>query len=822
MKLSIFAVFFVLFLCFPISSSGFDFAGKINKVEKTADFIELKLANCLLRIYPLEGDIVRFRYAKEKFSDAPSYAVLDKLPLVKFGYNESDTQIELTLDKLNISISKDPCRIKIFDTAGNLINSDDESFGVSFDGPEVRCFKKLYPDENFYGLGEKTMTLNRKSNEWVMWNSDVPAYSAKADPLYESIPFFMGVRKNNWYGIFLDNTYRSYFNLGAGNGRFYWFGAEKGELDYYFIGGPEVKKVISNYTKLTGKMPLPPLWALGFQQSKWSYPSEAKVRSVARTMREHDIPCDVLYLDIDYMDQYRVFTWGSEKFPNPAKMIEDLGKDGYKIVTIVDPGVKAGVASDGCVARGPKKGALANLKDEYPIAREGLEKDLFAKYPDGEYYIGEVWPSWAYFPDFTKSETRAWWADKISDFVKVGIQGVWNDMNEPAVWGKAFPDIVQFDDQGFGADHKKIHNVFGLLMARSTHEGLDKNSEKRHLVLTRAGYAGVQKYSAVWTGDNCATFEHLDLALNMLLSLGISGVPFVGSDVPGFAGIPTPELFVRWFQFGVFSPFFRAHSEINLPDKEPYAYGDSTERLVREAIKLRYKLLPFLYTEFYNCSQTGIPIMRPMFVEFPDVPEFHEVVGQKQFMIGENLLVAPVLSANDRFKKLFLPKGRWLEMDTKKVYEGPQWLIIDAPLEKIPLFIKEGGVIPMRDAQKYVGEKDFTQLDLLAFPKLTGTSNNYLYLDDGETKKYLNGEFSLLSFESRNNGNFEFEIKADPSKFKPTFKTVCLTIFGVEKPGKLLLNDKEVKPDQFKYSDSDKQLVLNVEYSDKMLLKVEK
>ncbi|MBF0408984.1 MAG: glycoside hydrolase family 31 protein [Candidatus Riflebacteria bacterium] len=780
--------------------SGYIPAGKVEKhsINEKDGYIEFTLSKALLRIYPLSENIVRFRYVKDRFSDAPSYAISETPASNSFRLNETDSAIEITTGTssqnygnsnrdLKISIEKKSSCISISDSSRSLLNSDEPGLGVLIDGNEMRSFKTLFPDENFYGLGEKTRELNRKGKEWIMWNSDVPAYSCKDDPLYLSIPFFLSERNGKWYGIFLDNTYRTKFSMGNGNGRFYSFGAEKGELDYYFISGKTPKEVIAGYSRLTGRMSLPPLWALGFQQSKWSYASETKIRSIAKSFRDNNIPCDVLYLDIDYMDEYKVFTWNPKTFPKPEKLISDLKKDGFKVVTIIDPGVKAAAKKDGCTAHGKKVGD-SDLSDEYPIAREGLEKDYFAKYPDGEYYIGEVWPSWAYFPDFTNPGTRTWWGEKLASFLKLGVSGFWNDMNEPAAWGGTMPDVVRFHGEGFGGEHKKIHNVYALQMAKATSEALEKYSEKRHFVLTRAGFSGIQKYSAVWTGDNVASSDHLELACRMLLSMGISGVPFTGSDVGGFAGYPTGELAVRWFQFGALCPFFRAHGEINQPDKEPFAFGDYIGRLVKEAINLRYKLLPFIYTEFYQCSMSGIPIIRPMFVEFPDDRECFSDDCQHQYMFGANMLVAPVLRENVRFKKFYLPSGKWFEFDTGKEFEGNKWHIVDAPLEKIPLFVREGAVIPMRSVQNYTDEKKFEELELFVSPGNSLPSKSELYVDDGNSKKYRNGEFALFRLIQNKNDNYQIEISKASGNSQTDLKRVKLRIPGMQDFRKILLN----------------------------------
>ncbi len=762
MKKTLTIITFVL-----LSASGliaqFQFAGNVTGYKKYDNRVELTLDNSKVNIYVYDDNVIRFRYANRKeFSNAPSYAVIYQLPAkTKFNFADEKTELKISTGELIVKITKSPCRIAIYDKEMNLINADDESFGVSFDNGEVRCFKKLLPGESFYGLGEKTGNLRKNGGEYTLWNTDFPAYTNKTDALYQSIPFFYGIRNQKAYGIFFDNSYKSRFNFGASNNRFYWFGAEQGEMDYYFINGPEIKKVLSSYTRLTGRMELPPMWALGYQQCRWSYYPESTLNTIASTFRAKKIPCDVLYLDIHYMDGYRVFTWDKKRFPDPPKMLADLKNDGFKVVTIIDPGVKADT--------------------NYFAAKEGIKQNLFAKYPDGTLYQGEVWPSWSYFPDFTKKETRTWWGDKLLGLMKDGVEGFWNDMNEPATWGQSFPDLVQFDDNGFKADHKKIHNVFGLEMAHATRDGLKRLSDKRHLILTRAGFSGIQRYSAIWTGDNASTEEHLSLACTMPLNMGLSGLPFIGTDVGGFIGDAGPRLYMRWMELGVFSPFFRQHSEYGSKVKEPWAFGEDIEYAVREMINLRYRLLPFLYNEFYTASKTGLPIMRPMFLDFQNDLECYSNQADYQFMIGENLLIAPVLTEKSDFKKLYLPEGNWHYIPTNKYYTGGQWIILEVPLNTIPMFLKEGGIIPIQEVQQYVGEKNIEELEFHIYPAVKSTYT--LYEDDGISYDYEKGNYSLTNVTCENTDkSINISVKKEYNGYKNSRKYYLLTILTGNKP----------------------------------------
>ncbi len=756
------------------SFADFQFAGDILSYKKFDDRIEYKLTNALFNIYIINNDIIRFRFTNQsEFSKVPSYAVIYHSS-VAFSFNDTKDYYQVSTSELIVRISKSPCRVSIYNKEMNLINEDEKSFGMSYDCDEVKCYKTLFKNELFYGLGEKTKNLKKNGEFWTMWNSDTPAYNEKTDPLYQSIPFFIGIRDHKAYGIFFDNTYKSYFNMGASNNRFYWFGAEKGELDYYFINGPEIKKVINLYSMLTGRMELPPKWSLGYQQSKWSYYPESTVRTLAETFRNKQIPCDVIYLDIHYMNGYRVFTWDKNRFPEPEKMLSDLSGEGFKVITIIDPGVKADT-------------------NNYNIAKEGLQENLFVKYPDGVIYQGEVWPGWAYFPDFTKAETRVWWGKKNADLLKQGIAGIWNDMNEPSAWGQAIPDILQFDDNGFGANYKKIHNVYALEMAKATFEGIKNNiPNTRPFILTRAGFSGIQRYAAVWTGDNVASEEHLKLACTMVQGLSLSGVPFCGSDVGGFFGTPSQRLYARWMQLGAFSPFFRGHTIINTPDQEPWAFGEEVENNVHKIMNLRYELLPFFYNEFFEASQTGIPIVRSMFINYQDDDECYSDNAQYQFMIGDNLLVAPVLSEYENFRKLYLPEGKWLDWWTNKVFEGKKWIIVEAPIDRIPLFIREGAIIPMEPKQNYVGENNNSELTLKIFPSQDSKYN--FYEDDGKSLNYKNGQFLLTSIKVKNNSNLDIDIEKENGEYDPDRKSYQLNIYRNKPVNIVTINGRSIKP----------------------------
>ena len=709
----------------PVS---YTFLGDMTGFEATERGAELQCKpEARLEIAFLDPGTVRVTLDLPGRDEAPVDAPLVDLEpeLVEVEIVEERDRILIRSTELELAVDRSPCRIAFLDRTGNVLSRDDPGFGIGWDGDEVRNWKSIEENERFFGLGEKTGNVDKRGREWVMWNSDIPGYGNETDPLYQSVPFFVGLRDGRAYGFYLNNSHRTTFNLGAANHRYYSFAAEGGVLDYFFFAGPEIARVVERYTAITGRMPLPPRWALGYQQSRWSYYPDDEVLRIARTFREKRIPADVIYLDIHYMDEYRVFTWHPERFPDPEGLLAELEALGFKVVVIVDPGVKE--------------------DDAYAVAEEGLAGDHFVRYPDGEVYVGSVWPGRSYFPDFSRTPTRTWWGGYVDRLMDQGVDGIWNDMNEPAVWGKAFPVEVE----AVAGSFKRVRNLYGLFMAQGTYEELvAARPEERPFILTRAGFAGIQRYAAVWTGDNVASWEHLELGIRMQIGLGLSGVPFVGADVGGFVGGPSPELFARWVQAGALTPFFRAHTAHDTPPQEPWAFGEEVEAISRRAIEMRYRMLPYLYTLFRESNLTGAPVLRPLFWHHQADSVAYDPAWQHQFLLGERLLVVPVTREGARDQKAYLPEGRWLDLATEEVFDGPREVTVDAPLDRLPMFLAGGGILPMRETRQYVGEQSRPEiagkLTLEVFPAAAGEFE--LYEDDGTSFGYRDGAYRTTRF----------------------------------------------------------------------------
>lgn len=683
-----------------------------------------------IKVVVYSANVLRITIIQEEEFENFSYSVITAPKSEKINVQDSDFQVTLRTDAVQLVIEKQPARLSFQTLEGQVVNEDDV-LGASWIGEQVTQYKKLQEGERFLGLGEKTGNLDRRGSGYQNWNTDAYAYHSGTDPLYSSIPFYIGVHHGLCYGIFFDNTHKTFFNFGASNHRFASFASDAGELNYYFIYGNSVQEVIQNYTWLTGRMELPPRWSVGYQQCRYSYYPDKEVLNLARTFREKEIPADAIVLDIHYMDKYKIFSWDRTKFSDPKAMIDALKQAGFHIVIMCDPGIKA--------------------EQGYEAYEDGVSKDVFLKYPDGENYSGQVWPGWCHFPDFTNPKTRNWWGEKFKDYVALGVEGFWNDMNEIATWGNALPENIEFDFEGNKATTRRGRNVFGFQMARSTYEGTKKlMNGKRPFNLTRSGFAGIQRYSALWTGDNVSYDEHMMIGVRLVNSLGLSGVAFAGYDTGGFVGDANTKLFARWISIAALSPFFRAHTMINTRDSEPWSYGEEVEQICRNCIKFRYQLMPYIYSLFYEAAQSGMPIQRSLAINYTHQPQVYDGQYQHQYLFGPSILVAPVESTKE-LMKIFLPAGEWYYLYSGKTYPGDQEIMLECPIHKLPVFIKAGAVLPMQKPVMNTSEK----ADELILHVYTGTQPsefNY-YHDDGETFQYQQGAFAKRKIEYRPHEN---------------------------------------------------------------------
>jgi alpha-glucosidase len=605
----------------------------------------------------------------------------------------------------------------LHDASGKLLSRCEDFSGEAMpDYPVTRFRSRLAlhapPDEAWLGFGEKVGVLDKRGMHFVFWNTDVMPHHPDTDPLYQAIPFFLGLRDGTAWGFFLDESWRLEVDVAAEDTSLVQWESSGPELDTYLFAGPMPADVVRRYTALTGRPPLPPLWSLGAQQSRWGYENVGDIRAVIQGYRSRSLPLDCMYLDIDYMEGYKVWTWDHTRYPDPAGLAREAASQGVRLVTIIDPGVKA--------------------HPGYRVYDEGLAGDYFVRNDRGNVLLGEVWPKPAAFPDFTRDEVRRWWGRLHSDFLEAGVAGFWNDMNEPACFslingretfdiktspcvdlGRVEGPTLPHDARHGDKRHLEVHNVYALGMARGTYEGLRQLApERRPFVLTRAGFAGIQRYAAVWTGDNSSYWAHLELSLCMLLGLGLSGVAFAGVDVPGFLGRASGEMLVRWMEVGIFYPLLRNHSAKGTPPQEPWRFGEPYLSLTRECLERRYRLLPTLYTLMHEASEEGLPVMRPLVMYAPG--DVEALRTDDAFLFGRDLLVAPVVRQGRTRRLVYLPEGRWLPFfdfeGSGEVVEGGQYVTAVAPLGTVPLWLRAGGALALTAPAQHTTTANWAQL----------------------------------------------------------------------------------------------------------------
>ncbi|MBY9001455.1 MAG: hypothetical protein KGD64_11095, partial [Candidatus Heimdallarchaeota archaeon] len=538
--------------------------------------------------------------------------------------------------------------------------------------PEVTC-------ANYYGYGEKGGPLDKKGETISFWNTDSFAYSTKDTKLYQSQPMQIVVRSNGFcYAVVFDNPNRSQIKIGDDEDCSTKYYVNGGGINYYLIVGPTVNKVFSKLADLLGRAPLPPISALGHHQSRWSYYPESAVRELAFEFRNRKIPCDYIHLDIDYMDNYRIFTWNKEHFPNPKKLSEDLLNQGFRLMAMTDPGIK--------------------VDSKYKIYKEGIKGGHFCLNPDGSEYIGPVWPGDCHFPDFTQAKTREWFGSHFTALTDVGISGFWIDMNDPSIFNDkgTIDDDVIHPGEGEPRQHKEVHNEYAHLMAKATYEGLQKiMPNKRIYINSRSAYLGSHRYAGTWTGDNVANWKHLQISIPMLLNMAASGQVMIGPDIGGFARKPGAELLIRWYQAGCLYPYFRNHTINKKCSQEPWVHGKKTETIIRKTIQLRYSLMVYIYTSIRQSCLTGVPAFRALWVDHPKDPMVHIAEwSETEYLFGDNLLVAPILKKGKRKRAVYLPQGKWFSLCGELVFEGGKVHDIDIPLDVTPIFVKEGSIIP--------------------------------------------------------------------------------------------------------------------------------
>jgi alpha-glucosidase len=746
------------------AAQGWQHLGAVQTVEKLPDGVELTAGPAKIRVTAVSPGVFRVRVAMHgEFPKDFSWAVIatpEPPPLV---IAEDQSAVRITSVDTVVSIQKSPLLISFCDLQGTPISADEPTLPMASDGERIHIWKRMPADENYYGLGDKAGPMNRRNRSFTMWNTDEFGWQESSDPLYKTIPFFIGLRQGRAYGIFFDNTWRSVFDFGKESPDYFSFGAEGGELNYYFFAGPTPKQVVSDYTALVGRSPLPPRWSLGYQQSRYSYFPEARAREIVQTMRAKKIPLDAIYLDIDYQQGYAPFTVNRNYFPHFEQMIADFRAEDVRTILITDLHIK----------KDPGHG--------YAPYDSGMRGDDFVKNGDGRVFVGKVWPGDSVFPDFTLTRVRDWWGDLYHDFVEMGAAGFWNDMNEPSVFERAdktMPFTVRHRlDDGTSVDHRAIHNVFGMENVRATYDGLRKlQPDERPFVLTRAAYSGAQRYAATWTGDNSSTWNHLTMSTPTLLSMGISGFPLVGDDIGGFAGSPPADLLTRWFEVGAFNPLYRDHTAKDTADQEPWVSGPEQESIRRRYIELRYRLMPYLYTAVEEATRTGIPLMRPLFLEYPQQAEFYG--DNRDFLFGADFLVAPVVTETLDAETVHLPRGDWYDFWTNEKHPGATPIRLHPKLEDLPLYVRAGAIIPMQPVVQSTQETPNGPLQLRVYPG--DDCRGSLYEDDGHSLAYERGKLLRINYTCQTSASgLSISSIVAINSFPPWWTAEEVTAYGV-------------------------------------------
>lgn len=615
---------------------------------------------------------------------------------------------------------------------------------------------------DLYGTGEVKGNLIRNGTNITLWNSDNVCYGKyHGRRLYQSHPWVLGVKADgSAFGIIADNTWKQEIILGED----VLFSSDGPPFRIIVIERETPMQVLQKLADLTGKMSLPPLWSLGFQQSRWSYYPDQRVKEIADTFRLKNIPCDVIWIDIHYMDAYKVFTFSPELFPNPAALNQYLHSKGFKTVWMIDPGVKA------------EKG--------YAVYDSGTSKDVWVKNAQGKNYTGKVWPGNCVFPDFTRPKTSDWWADLYKDFMATGIDGVWNDMNEPSVFDSPTGTMPEDNNHRGGNNlpkglHARYHNVYGMLMIKASRDGIKKaNPNKRPFILTRSNFLGGHRYGATWTGDNAATWQHLKMSVPMSLNLGLSGQLFSGPDIGGFGGNATPQLFGHWIALGPFYPFSRAHSMRGTDNQEPWSFGEEIENVSRVAMQRRYRLLPYLYTCFRNASLTGIPVMQPVF--FADIYDQKLREEQEAFLLGTDLLIVPKWAEQPK-----LPKGNWRSIsiageDSKNDKYQPD------------VKIRPGSIVPLGKIIQNTTQYSIDTLTLIISLNENNKATGRLYHDAGDGYGYTKGEYCYLMFSATKRNN-QVTIEIQDKKGKLDLETKTFNLQLITEKG--IIESKNRKPE---------------------------
>ncbi|MBI1365269.1 MAG: DUF5110 domain-containing protein [Alphaproteobacteria bacterium] len=717
-----------------------------------------------VRVTALQDNVLHIEMtdAAGHWPEAASWAVLAKSRAASAPVRASAGGFET--DALKVTVDPSSLRLAVERKDGGTI-IDGLGGGPAPSGEGVVVDAEMPTGQHIFGMGDKTGSIDRAGRSFIDWNTDAYNFTSSTDPLYKSIPFFIAAGAGRQpYGLFFDNTFRTRFDFGARRPGRIAIDADGGPIDLYLITGPSIGDVVRGYVWLTGAAAMPPRWAFGYQQSRWSYMSEAEARQLVRRFADERFPLDAVWFDIDYQDRNRPFTIDRKAFPHFEKLIADLNKQGVHSIPIVDLHIAAA----------PGQG--------YAPYDSGVAGDHFVKRADGKTYVAPVWPGPSVFPDFTQERTRRWWGRMFKMFADMGVGGIWNDMNEPAIFetpSKTMPldNLHRISGDGFAprtATHAEIHNVYGMENSRATFEGLlALRPNQRPFVMTRASYAGGQRYATTWSGDNSSSWDHLKLAVQQMESLGLSGFSFPANDVGGFTGGPSPELLTRWFQYAAFMPVFRDHSQKGAPRAEPWVDGESELAIRRHYVEERYRLLPYIYALAEKAGRTGEPMMRPLFYDYPQLLD-SDCDQSMQFTLGGRLLIAGnPRPESPRDYQACLPAGGWYDYWTGKPAPTKRPLMITPRHEVLPVFVRAGSIIPRQPSVMHTDAKPDGPLELDIYPG--PDCSGVLYDDDGRSIK---GDFrrQIVTCAVDAGGAVTVRFSKPEGRFKPWWRQIAIVV----------------------------------------------
>lgn len=652
--------------------------GKLLQINPTQNGADLGFENANLEIQFLSPDIVRLTWQPGVL---PVPYAIDKQVWQGAAITTTQTSQgwELSTGKITLLVTQDGGFIL---RQGQRILRTEYPPLLKGTGDDTGWTAQVQPvaGQYIYGLGDQAGPFNLNGFRRHLWNTDPGgSFGPQTDPIYMPLPVICVQHPAGSYLVFYENSFQGQVDFSttlpeSGSQTFHF---SKGALRFYLIVGP-VSQLVEHFTELTGRPEMPPRWSLGYHQSRWGYKTETDIREVVAGFQEHQLPLSAIHLDIDYMEGYRVFSVDQERFPNLKNLSQELDQLGVKLVPIIDPGVKKDTA--------------------YPLYKEGIKQNAFCMLPNGKIMHGLVWPGWSAFPDFTNPQTRAWWGENYRFLLEQGMAGIWHDMNEPtsfSAWGgMALPLPTKHDIEGSNGDHLQAHNLYALQMNRAGYEALKRlKPERRPWLISRSGWVSQQRYAWKWSGDTESSWGSLRMTIANALGMGLSGQPYTGPDIGGFSGNPDAELYLRWFQMAAFLPFFRTHSAVGTARREPWVYGEPYTSIIRSFLQLRYRLLPYIYSLAWHTHQTGIPMVRPLFWNHPNQQNLWGV--DDAFLLGDSLLVAPVLQSKAEHRSIILPPGLWHDFWTGQSYQGGGEVEVPVCLETIPLMVRAGAILPL-------------------------------------------------------------------------------------------------------------------------------